>query len=219
MRLTGGFDERPPADADAESIIGNPSPIHHPTCLADDLRPASNGDGKRRPIMVHHRTSKFASYRRFLLVAAAAIAGGSVGTSAHATAASGFVGTQLLKGQFGDLKVKMQTADFDIKLETKGDSDIYVTRNAIAIGGQSGWHTHPGPSLITVTAGEIVAYDADVCAPRRYATGETFVDAGDGHVHLLRNESGAVAETIAIQFIARNAPRRIDAPTPNNCSF
>lgn len=152
-------------------------------------------------------------------MASAAIAASSIGSPAHATPASGFVGTQLLKGQFGDLKVKMQTADFDIKLETKGDSDIYVTRNAIAVGGQSGWHTHPGPSLITVTVGEIVAYDADLCAPRRYGTGETFVDPGDGHVHLLRNEFGAVAETIAVQFVARNAQRRIDAPTPNNCNF
>jgi len=66
-----------------------------------------------------------------------------------------------------------------------------VTRNAIAIGGQSGWHTHPGPSLITVTVGAIVAYDSDTCAPRQYGTGDTFVDPGDGHVHLLRNESGA----------------------------
>lgn len=169
--------------------------------------------------MVHHRTSRFASCGRLLLMASAAIAASSIGSPAHATPASGFVGTQLLKGQFGDLKVKMQTADFDIKLETKGDSDIYVTRNAIAVGGQSGWHTHPGPSLITVTVGEIVAYDADLCAPRRYGTGETFVDPGDGHVHLLRNESGAVAETIAVQFVARNAQRRIDAPTPNNCNF
>jgi quercetin dioxygenase-like cupin family protein len=169
--------------------------------------------------MNHHHKSNFASRTRILLAAAAALAAGVIGSPAHATAASGFVGTQLLKGQFGDLDVKLKSAAFDLKLDTKGDSDIYVTRNAIAIGGQSGWHTHPGPSLITVTAGEIVAYDAEVCAPRHYGTGATFVDPGDGHVHLLRNESGAVAETIAIQFVARDAPRRIDAPVPNNCNF
>ena len=115
--------------------------------------------------------------------------------------------------------MKLKSSVFDLKLDTKGSSDIYVTRNAIAIGGQSGWHTHPGPSLITVTAGEIVAYESDLCTPVHYGTGATFVDPGDGHVHLLRNESGAVAETIAIQFVGRDEPRRIDAPQPNNCSL
>lgn len=137
----------------------------------------------------------------------------------QATPASGFVGTQLLKGQFGDLNIKLKSDSFDIKLDTKGDSDIYVTRNAIAVGGQSGWHTHPGPSLVTVTIGEIVAYDSDLCTPIHYGTGATFVDPGGGHVHLLRNESSAVAETIAVQFVPRDAARRIDAPTPNNCNL
>jgi quercetin dioxygenase-like cupin family protein len=179
------------------------------------LWPAS---GEGISIMIDHLILTSASHRRFL-AAAAALAAGFVAGPAHGTAASGFVGTQVLKGQFGDLNVKLKSGAFDLKLDTKGDSDIYVTRNAIAIGGQSGWHTHPGPSLITVTAGEIVAYEADLCTPLHYGTGATFVDPGDGHVHLLRNESGAAAETIAIQFVARDAPRRIDAPQPNNCNF
>jgi len=162
--------------------------------------------------MTHQRKGK-------LVAAAAVLAIAFVARPAHATAASGFVGTQIMKGQFGNLKIKLNTGDFDLKLDTRGDSDVYVTRNAIAIGGQSGWHTHPGPSLITVTVGAIVAYDSDTCAPRQYGTGDTFVDPGDGHVHLLRNESGAVAETVAVQFVGRDEPRRIDAPVPNNCNF
>jgi quercetin dioxygenase-like cupin family protein len=168
--------------------------------------------------MTHQRKGNV-SLRRLLLSAAAVFAAGSVATSAGATPASGFVGTQIMKGQFGNLKIKLNTGDFDLKLDTRGDSDVYVTRNAIAVGGQSGWHTHPGPSLITVTVGAIVAYDSDTCAPRQYGTGDTFVDPGDGHVHLLRNESGAVAETVAVQFVGRDEPRRIDAPVPNNCNF
>jgi len=168
--------------------------------------------------MTHHRKIRLAS-RGQLIAAAAVVVAGTICAPAHATTASGFVGTQIMKGQFGDLKVKLNTDDFDLKLDTRGDSDIYVTRNAIAVDGQSGWHTPPGPSLITVTVGEIVAYEADTCAPRHYGTGATFVDPGDGHVHLLRNESGAVAETVAVQFVGRDEPRRIDVPKPNNCDF
>jgi quercetin dioxygenase-like cupin family protein len=168
--------------------------------------------------MIHPKRN-LASGRRLAAATAAILAGILIVPSAQATPASGFVGTQIMKGQFGDLKVKLNTSGFDLKLDTRGDSDIYVTRNAIAVDGQSGWHTHPGPSLITVTLGEIVAYDSDLCTPIHYAMGATFVDPGDGHVHLLRNESGAAAETVAVQFVARDAPRRIDAAAPNNCNL
>ena len=82
---------------------------------------------------------------------------------------------------------------------------------------------HPGPSLITVTIGEITAYDSSdpLCAPKVYRAGEGFVDSGD-HAHLLKNESGAAAETVAVQFLPVGAGRRIDVPAdevPSNCSF
>jgi hypothetical protein len=38
-------------------------------------------------------------------------------------------------------------------------------------------------------------------------------------VHLLRNESGAPAETIAVQLLPNGAARKTDAPDPGNCHF
>lgn len=149
------------------------------------------------------------------------ITSAAIAAPAHATPASGFTAVQQWKGVYPPLKVKGEkTGDWDVKLDTKGTSDVYVTRNAIAIDGQSGWHMHPGPSLITVTVGEITAYDSTdpLCSPHVYRAGEGFVDSGD-HAHLLKNESGAAAETVAVQFLYEGATRRIDAPQPNNCSF
>jgi hypothetical protein len=141
---------------------------------------------------------------------------------AAATPASGFSAVQTIKGKYPELKVKGEKADlWDVKIDTKDSSDLYVVRNAIAINGQSGWHRHPGPSLITVTIGEITAYDSDdpLCSPKVYRAGEGFVDSGD-HAHLLRNESGAVAETVAVQFLPVGAARRVDVePAPTNCNF
>jgi quercetin dioxygenase-like cupin family protein len=142
--------------------------------------------------------------------------------SALATDPSGFTAAQQWKGVFGEMDLHVVTMpDHQVKLKTQGISDVYVTRNAIAAGGQSGWHTHPGPSLIMVTAGEITAYDGDdpTCTPTRYQAGEGFVDPGDGHVHLLRNESGAPAETVAVQFLPKDAMRRIGTPAPGTCGF
>ncbi len=140
---------------------------------------------------------------------------------AMATPGQGFTAVQQWKGVFDSIDIKNETDDHELELRTKGLSDVYVTRNAIAVGGHSGWHTHPGPSLITVTEGWIMAYDGDdpTCTPTRYDIGEGFVDHGDGHVHLLRNESGAPAETVAVQILPQGSTRRIDSPAPGNCPF
>jgi quercetin dioxygenase-like cupin family protein len=181
-----------------------------------------SGASEKETTMSQRCTYQDAGRKRAIVLARLAAAAALATLAAvpgHTTPASGFVGTQVSKGQYGNLDIRLRTQQYELKLKTTGDSDIYVVRNAIAIGGQSGWHTHPGPSLITVTVGEIVAYDDQLCTPTRYGTGQSFVDRGDGHVHLLRNESGAEAETVAVQFLPRNAVRRIDAPQPNNCNF
>jgi hypothetical protein len=146
-----------------------------------------------------------------------------------ATPAGGFTAVQQWKGVFGPIKVKADAfLPHRVTLKTQEDSDVYFTRNALdpapagqSVGGQSGWHTHPGPSLIVVTVGEVTAYDGDdpTCTPKRYREGEGFVDPGDGHVHLLRNERNAPAETVAFQIVPKGATRRIDAPAPGNCPF
>jgi len=159
---------------------------------------------------------------RILFVAGVATAvSAGVAPPALATPASGFTAVQQWEGDFAAFEVKTKGAgDWEVELKTDEQSDVHVVRNSIAIDGQSGWHRHPGPSLITVTVGEITAYESSdpLCTPRVYKAGEGFIDHGD-HAHLLKNESGAPAETVAVQFLSDGATRRIDEPQPNNCSF
>lgn len=145
---------------------------------------------------------------------------GYAGT-AMATPGSGFTAAQSWKVVFDELDVKTHTHDHKLKIRSKDSSDVHVTRNEIAPGGQSGWHTHPGPSLILVTAGEVTVYDGEdgTCSPTRYRAGEGFVDHGEGQVHLIRNESQAAAETVAVQFLPTGSTRRIDTPAPGTCGF
>ena len=162
--------------------------------------------------------------REFFLSGTLAVAAFLLPSAAVGTPATGFTAVQTIKGTYPELKVKGEkTGKWDVKVDTKDNSDIYVVRNSIAVGGQSGWHMHPGPSLITVSVGEITAYDSSdpLCAPKVYRAGEGFVDSGD-HAHLLKNESGAAAETVAVQFLPVGAARRIDVlaeDVPTNCNF
>lgn len=143
-----------------------------------------------------------------------------IAVPAHGTPARDFVGTLQWEGRFSDIDVNPKVDSFHLKLKTKGNYDVIVTK--IAIGattgdGSSGWHTHPGSSLVKVTAGAILLYDAALCTPTRLVAGQTFVDEGGGHLHLVRNEPGAPAEVSVVQFMPQGIPRRIDAPRPNNC--
>lgn len=105
--------------------------------------------------------------------------------------------------------------------KTKGPSDLYVQSNVWQPGGSSGWHTHPGHSLITVIEGAVTVYEGNdpECKPRVYTRGMGFVDPGDGHVHNLRNEGDVEARTITVQLLPAGAERRIDAPDPGSCRF
>jgi quercetin dioxygenase-like cupin family protein len=101
----------------------------------------------------------------------------------------------------------------------RGDSDVYVTQHTFQPGQHTGWHTHPGPSLITVVAGELTVYEADSpnCTPIVYHTGESFTDIGCGDVHLVRNEGNVQALDVAVQIVPAGAPRRIEADQPAAC--
>jgi quercetin dioxygenase-like cupin family protein len=135
---------------------------------------------------------------------------------ALATPGSGLTSLVYPPGNFGRLNVEANTRGFEFELQTEGRSDVYVVHNTFAAGAHTGWHTHPGPSLIIVKSGTITAYDAN-CKQEVYPEGAGFVDPGGDHVHLLRNEGSGTAETVAVQFLPDGAERRIDAPAPANC--
>jgi quercetin dioxygenase-like cupin family protein len=150
-----------------------------------------------------------------------------------ATPASGFVGTTIAVGRLPEIDVMnhVVTKSSDpadprkqvwLSLQkTKGLSDLYVQSNVWAAGGTTGWHTHPGQSLITVTAGAVTAYEGDdpSCTPQVYTVGMSFVDPGGNHVHVLRNEGAVEARTIAVQLVPAGAARRLDAAGSPGCAF
>jgi hypothetical protein len=170
-----------------------------------------------------------------LFVGLAAVAAAVYGGTVLATPATnpGFSGTTLAKATLGELDIKAKTIPADLwklQLKTNGDSDLYVQQNtwdpSLCNGciPSTGWHTHPGPSIIIVTQGSVTVYEGDdpTCTGHVYSAGgdNSFVDIGGGDVHIVRNESGAVAKTVAVQFVPKGADRRIDVtPAPGNCPF
>ena len=157
------------------------------------------------------------------LLTALALVVGAV--SARATPACGLSTVILALEHYPSGSLDLMCNEFDsygwfFKTIVKGDSDVYIVQNTFPPGAHTEWHTHPGPSLVTVTAGTITAYEASdpTCTPHVYHTGDSFTDLGCGDVHLLRNEGTTSAVTIAVQVIPAGQPRRIDvSPAPANC--
>jgi len=117
---------------------------------------------------------------------------------------------------FGSMDVP---APANIRIVADAPADVYVVTNTVEPGGHSGWHTHPGPSLVLVKSGTATVYDSadPTCTPATYPAGTGFVDVGGGHVHLVRNAGNVQLELIAFQMIPAGAARRVDAPDPGVC--
>jgi quercetin dioxygenase-like cupin family protein len=168
-----------------------------------------------------------------LAVLVVALGAGVYGGAVLATPAGGLTTSTLAKATVGDLNLNghalMTTTTPDgrqrvsglwiASLRTLGLSDVYVIDNKIAPGGTTGWHSHPGPSLVFVVAGTVTNYSSDEknCAPQTYTAGQSFTDPGGDDSHVLHNEGTTVAETIAVQFLPTTATRRIDEPAPSGC--
>jgi quercetin dioxygenase-like cupin family protein len=137
---------------------------------------------------------------------------------AYATPPSpGFVSTPIVGPvEFDEIHTVHQTQDWGIMLKTRGISDVYVTRITIAPGAHGGWHSHPGPSIISVKSGTATFYDdCDDFVRHQYPAGTGFVEDAEC-VHLLANEGSVDLEVIVTQIVPRGAPRRIDEPDPRD---
>lgn len=162
---------------------------------------------------------------KWILALLVGILGAVYGGVALATPQSGVSTTILATSTFGEIDLNAHTIPADIwqaRLKTHGLTDAYVVDNKFAPGGTTGWHTHPGPSLIFVVAGTVSNYTSDdpTCTPKAYTAGQSFIDDGGGDVHILRNESSTTpAETIAVQLLPQGSVRKTDAPAPGNCPF
>jgi quercetin dioxygenase-like cupin family protein len=157
--------------------------------------------------------------KRTALMLAVVTALAVVGT-ALATMASGITVTTFVRATLDANKphdgVKAYSGD-DVKLHTKGATDVAVQTITSPPGGSSGWHSHPGVVLVAVQSGTVTVYHAD-CNATHYGPGQAFVEVGD-HAVLVRNNTTSNAVLYVTLIVPKSAPSlRIDQPQPATCS-
>jgi quercetin dioxygenase-like cupin family protein len=95
----------------------------------------------------------------------------------------------------GFLVTHNQVADVPSKplrriARAEGGMDVFVQHVRLPAGFDTGWHTHPGPAIVTVVGGALTYEDA--CKRATYGPGTGFVDSGFGHVHhAIAGQAGA----------------------------
>lgn len=127
--------------------------------------------------------------RLSLLAAIAAIVVAAVAATVVLAADGGPSGVEVTPLSQGTIHTKVRANSAGIKIKTLGPRFVLVTAITVDPGGTFGWHSHPGPVLVTVNKGTLTVYRAhgSDCVKSSFGPGDAFVEQG-GDVHLGRNE-------------------------------
>jgi quercetin dioxygenase-like cupin family protein len=140
-------------------------------------------------------------------------------TSAHSPkggeSATPVTVTQLSRGTLGE--VEAENDGITVQSGT-GSADIVTVKVVIEPGGSTGWHHHPGITLVSVASGSATEYRAD-CEKTVLKAGEGFFEGTD-EPHVVRNE-GDVDAVLYPTFLipTETSPDKLTIahPPPKDC--
>ena len=103
----------------------------------------------------------------------------------------------------------------EVELKTKGNMAVAVQRIVAEPGATFGWHTHPGPTIVTVLRGTLTLYHAEDCTEGTDYVANTSFSNLPHEVHLARNEGTTELVIFASYFVpVGTTSLRIDQPSP-----
>ena len=152
---------------------------------------------------------------RILVLAVALVvlvAGTALATPALPLVGERPAGTFLSRGTLSE-SVHFNTGE--VKFQTKAPVDFVVQTITFPAGSSSGWHSHPGVVMVSITSGEMRHYAAD-CSFETLSAGGAFVESGS-NAGLVQNVSGSpvvVHVTYVVPAGTTNPHLRIDQPNP-----
>lgn len=116
------------------------------------------------------------------------------------------------RGQFVTQKDKVELARGVARLIGQ-PTDAAVQKILLEPGEGPNWHTHAGPGMAIVKAGNFTLVDDD-CSETTFTGGQVFVDEGFGHVHRAYNPGPGVTEVWAVYVVPQGAGLIIPASAP-----
>jgi quercetin dioxygenase-like cupin family protein len=140
-----------------------------------------------------------------LIAASMALAGVAVATGSTGSVVADVIGAGSMRSGMG--------------FAAKPGTNTVVADFTFGPNSSTGWHTHPGKTLVTVKTGTFTVYHAKNCAPSVYGPGDAFVELPSS-VHVGRNETGDIVELGVVFFgVPVGGSPRIDQPQPKGCEI
>ncbi len=141
----------------------------------------------------------------------------TLGGAATVTALGlGLLGSHIAHGQVPPLQIMAlalgSNDDGNINLHGKGPSDVLQTLLVFQPGGETGWHTHPGPVVVIVKSGALTETHSNGCVTVHPA-GSAFFET-KGEIHNASNQTGGVTEVYATFISPAGAQPLIPASDP-----
>jgi quercetin dioxygenase-like cupin family protein len=173
----------------------------------------SDHEGGHMHPATHSSTSHRRPARRALALALAASI--AVVGSVLATPASGTISAAILaSGQLGIFKVESSSGT---EVKAKVSSKVVVQTITFQPGSSSGWHSHPGPTLVAVQSGTMTVYHND-CTGQSFVAGQGWVEGHPRLPGLARNE-GSEPAVVYVSYLVDSATvvpsgLRIDEANP-----
>ena len=125
---------------------------------------------------------------------------------AIASPGSGVVPKELAREDFGDLRIQ-------------SSGDVVVAKFTFDAGGFTGWHSHPGKTIVAVRRGQFTLQHArdSSCAKKTYRAGDIFIERAT-RVHNGVNQGNRKTVLFATFFnVPVGGEVRIDEPDPGVC--
>jgi hypothetical protein len=130
---------------------------------------------------------------------------------ASADAPSGFTSVLIGRGR----------SDHSFGIHQRKSNDVATTQNTIQPGGFSGWHSHPGTTVLVVQSGQLTLFSEPVaggeCGVHTYTADQVFLEQPENEYNAVN--TGAVPTVLAVSFF--NVPHggsfRIERTNPGNC--
>ena len=104
-----------------------------------------------------------------------------------------------------------------IKINVAGPVDVALAHLTFPPGGTTGWHAHPGVTLVAVKRGTVTRILANGCTRESFQAGQGFVEQPNA-VHMVRNEGTMPAETIVTFIVPVGAKVLTPEPAPAGCN-
>jgi len=102
-----------------------------------------------------------------------------------------------------DMKLKLRSDEGGTTVIHVGDPSRTVdVKYTVQPGARFPWHSHYGPVIVNIISGSLTYVSSGSCAEKTYSAGQSFVDAGHGHVHSAYNPGPAPTVFIATFFEA-----------------